>query len=200
MTPEIEEQQPINTSGISTDVQLAAQPQLMETDGVTKALSILDKADQFKTAGVLSSPATALKASRQVGTVTGTALGKGGSFSSKVPLVSKPMLKETSMKPKLAAQATSDGALHRAKQVILSRAQTRAEADMLFDSAPESRSREQGLMGKLFVQTPGAETMAPALVKNASKNVDAFFEKVASRGELTTAQLRYPELLDIVKK
>jgi hypothetical protein len=80
------------------------------------------------------------------------------------------------------------------------RASSRAAARALFPSvAEDGMAKDSKLMKKLFVQTPGAETMAPTLegihqAKTAA--VDAFFAKYAG---LTEAQRRFPELLKVAK-
>jgi hypothetical protein len=77
---------------------------------------------------------------------------------------------------------------------VLTRARTRAEAESLFSQANVARAKEQRLLGDIFVQTPGAETMSPMLAKTAA--IDAFFEKISAPA-LTEAQRRYPELLKV---
>lgn len=96
----------------------------------------------------------------------------------------------------------------RVRRMILTREETRAEADALFgDRAKEVRKADTAKMRQLFVQAPAAQTMAPNLQGGTEKtasvapSVDAFFseiEKVAS-GQ-TEAQRRYPELLKVASK
>jgi hypothetical protein len=79
------------------------------------------------------------------------------------------------------------------KAMTYTRAETRAQADALFDSdAKKMRQADNALMGKLFVQAPAAVTMAPNLQKTA--HVDAFFAEAAKGDD---AQRRYPELLKV---
>lgn len=79
------------------------------------------------------------------------------------------------------------------KAKVMTRAETRAEADLLFNhKATEIAAANQKRLKQLFVQADGAETMAPSVVKTAA--VDAFFEKLACE-EPTDAQKRYPELM-----
>lgn len=88
--------------------------------------------------------------------------------------------------------------LYQATRQILTREETRAETDTLFENAKSSRKGHRATVEKLFVQTPGAETMTPALQKeSAAKNTLAYFEKVAGQANLTEAQRRYPELLKV---
>ena len=80
---------------------------------------------------------------------------------------------------------------------VLTRARTRAEADLLFEhKATEIAAANRRRLKELFVQAPGAETEAPTIVKISSPtaHVDAFFDKLAE-ARLTPAQRRYPELL-----
>lgn len=193
---------PIDLSGVSSETAMTQQAQPMETAGVSKALSILDRADRKKTAGVLSSPATALKASRQVGTATKLPSMKGGSLGSKVSTFGSPMIKEPGMatKPKLkVAVALGGEEIARLKTIVLNRADTRAQTNTLFESAKASRELDRQQMYSLFLQAAGAETMAPGLQKEASptSHIDAFFQKLASDDNLTEAQRRFPELLQI---
>jgi hypothetical protein len=194
--------EPIDISGISPETAMAAQPQPVDSSGVQKALSILDKADKLKSAGAFASPGLSLKASRQVGTVKNAITGKGGSFGKKIAPFGKPMVKEPGMSTKLAGSTPSMEALSRVRRMILSRAQRGAELDEKFDNVDASRASEHKLMDRLFVQNEGAETNAPSLVKGASvaPHVDAFFEKLASDSKLTTAQQLFPELQDIIRK
>jgi len=84
-------------------------------------------------------------------------------------------------------------ALYQATLKVLSREDTRAQTDVLFNRAKETRQSDRALLEYLFFQTPASQTMAPNLQKEASvtKNVEAFFEKVGK----SEAQKRYPELL-----
>ena len=75
---------------------------------------------------------------------------------------------------------------------VLTRARTRAAAELLFSQANAAKAKEQRLLGNLFHQTQGAETEAPMLAKTAS--IDEFFEKVSAANP-SQAQRRYPELL-----
>lgn len=76
---------------------------------------------------------------------------------------------------------------------VITRAQTRAEADLLFNNkATEIAAANQKRMKQLFAQASGAETMAPSLAKTAA--VDAFFDQLEEK-QKTAAQRRYPELL-----
>jgi len=107
------------------------------------------------------------------------------------------------------------------KQQIKTKEDTKAETDVLFNHAQETRKKNRKKLKKLFVQAEGAETMAPGLqaesppfdptwgikapempkgltatkVASVTKNVEAFFEKQASG--LTEAQRRFPELLKV---
>lgn len=90
-------------------------------------------------------------------------------------------------------------------RTVLTRAETRAEAEQLFGQMGESSRKSRKTIEKLFVQAPGAETMSPQLAKTASTktasvtaNLEAFFEKNASAFDgLTDAQRRFPELLKV---
>ena len=99
------------------------------------------------------------------------------------------------MKKKLASEEIA-----RLRRTVLTREATRAEADVLFgEEAARMRRQDREKMEKLFVQTPGAVTMAPNLQKQSSvsssvsPNVDALFEKL-STPQWDEAQTRYPEL------
>ena len=94
------------------------------------------------------------------------------------------------------AVASDEEAVAQTEQKILTREVTRLQTDVLFDNAKSSRKADRAKVEKLFIQTPGAETMAPTLQKEAvAKNVAEFFEKQASG--LTEAQRRFPELLKV---
>jgi hypothetical protein len=94
-------------------------------------------------------------------------------------------------------KASSAEELSRATRQILTKAETQAELDTLFEGTPKARKKARAEAEKLFIQTPGAETMAPVLTKEAvAKNVTAFFEKTAG---MTVAQMRYPELMKVAK-
>lgn len=95
------------------------------------------------------------------------------------------------------------------KIVRQTRQDTRRDANSLFTTAHQNRDRDIKLMEKLFVQTPGAMTMADNLLKSASAeefeafekmkvayNVHAFFE---GGHQFTEAQRRYPELMKVAK-
>jgi hypothetical protein len=100
------------------------------------------------------------------------------------------------MKKKAVANLGAEEAAQ-TKAKILTRASTRAEADLLFaNKATEIARKNRVRLAQLFRQMPGAETMAPTLVKMSSLTpaTDAFFDKVAE-ARLTPAQRRYPELL-----
>ena len=101
------------------------------------------------------------------------------------------------MKRKIAVGNLGEEELAQTKRKVLTRAATRAEADLLFaNKATQIASKNRTQLGKLFVQAQGAETMSPSIVKVSSvtANVDAFFDKLAE-AQKTTAQRRYPELL-----
>ncbi|TXH11759.1 MAG: hypothetical protein E6R04_00565 [Spirochaetes bacterium] len=95
------------------------------------------------------------------------------------------------------------------KHVRLTREDTRRDTNALFENVPQSRKRDQDLMNKLFVQAPGAQTMADNLLKMASASEQEFerFEKIKiaynvhhffeSGAHLTEAQRRFPELLKV---
>jgi hypothetical protein len=90
-----------------------------------------------------------------------------------------------------------------------SRQDTRRDADALFKTAPQNRERDIKLMNKLFVQAPGAITMADNLLKNASAEEFEKFEKMKIAYNVyaffdggfhySPAQRRYPELLKVAK-
>lgn len=100
------------------------------------------------------------------------------------------------MKKKVAG--LGDEELTRLKRVVVTRDETRAEADVLFgQTAQEMRKTERAAMEKLFTQMPAASTMQPSLQKeSAAKNVEAYFQKLA-HPNMTEAQRRYPELLKV---
>ena len=75
---------------------------------------------------------------------------------------------------------------------VLTRARTRAEAELLFSQSNAASAKAQRQVDGLFVQSQGAETMSPMLSKTAA--IDEFFEKLAEQ-QPTQAQRRYPELL-----
>lgn len=57
------------------------------------------------------------------------------------------------------------------KHTVLTRAATRVEADLLFHhKASEIAAKNRARLAQLFVQAPGAETMAPTIVKSANKD------------------------------
>lgn len=58
-------------------------------------------------------------------------------------------------------------ALYQATRQMLTKAETQAETDVLFDDAGKARKADRKKMEKLFVQMPGAETMSPQLQKEA---------------------------------
>lgn len=95
------------------------------------------------------------------------------------------------------------------KHVRLTREDTRRDANALFSKAHQSRERDRKLVEKLFLQAPGAVTMAPNLQKEAfveqwehfekikvAYNVHHFFE---SGAHMTPAQRRFPELMKVAK-
>lgn len=99
------------------------------------------------------------------------------------------------MKNKTAVSNLGAEEVAQMKAKVLTRAATRAEADLLFHhKATGIAAANQKRLKELFVQADGAETMAPSLAKTAA--VDQFFDKVAS-ANLTEAQVRYPELLKV---
>ena len=95
------------------------------------------------------------------------------------------------------------------KYVRMTRDDTRKDANELFSLAHQTRQRDIALMEKLFVQAPGAITMAHNLLKEASAEQWDAFEKVKvaynvhnffeSGAYLTDAQRRYPELQKVAK-
>ncbi len=87
-------------------------------------------------------------------------------------------------------------------RTVLTRAETRAEADVLFGGLAKATRKSEGeKLRKLFVQTPaamGATSPNVELQKTASvaPATEAFFEKLA-RASMTDAQRRFPELLKV---
>lgn len=97
-----------------------------------------------------------------------------------------------------------DEELSRVRRTVLTREDTRAEADLLFgDVAKKVRKADTEKMKRLFVQAAASQTMAPNLQGDTEKTasvapaVDDFFEKVAAVDTRTEAQRRYPELLKV---
>lgn len=78
-----------------------------------------------------------------------------------------------------------------AKAKVTTRAENQAFAETLFSEFNAEKARTQRKYEGLFVQTPGAETMAPLLAKTAA--IDAFFTEL-EESQLSEAQRRYPEL------
>jgi hypothetical protein len=73
---------------------------------------------------------------------------------------------------KIAVGNMGEEELERVQRTVLTRDETRAEADLLFgEYAKDMRKEDRALLEKLFAQTPAAVTMAPNLQKNASKRV-----------------------------
>lgn len=71
-------------------------------------------------------------------------------------------------KKKIAVGNMGEEELERLQRTVLTRDDTRAEADLLFGApAKDMRKADRGLLEKLFVQTPAATTMAPNLQKEA---------------------------------
>jgi len=67
---------------------------------------------------------------------------------------------------KIAVGNMGEEELERMQRTVLTREETRAEADVLFGGdAKAMRKADRGMMEKLFVQTPGSVTMAPNLQK-----------------------------------
>lgn len=102
------------------------------------------------------------------------------------------------MTTKEAVSNLGEEELAQARRKIMTRAETRAEADEMFgDTAKQMRVSEQGMMQRLFEQWAARDTMQPSLVKTSSvKNISQFFEKLGT-AHLTEAQRRYPELLKV---
>ena len=70
---------------------------------------------------------------------------------------------------KIAVGNMGEEELERMQRTVLTRDETRAEADVLFGgAAKDMRKADRRLLEKLFVQTPGSLTMAPNLQKEAS--------------------------------
>lgn len=101
----------------------------------------------------------------------------------------------------------------RVGRTVMTRAETRAQADDLFTDAKKYRKMDREKLEKLFIQMPGAETMSPMLVKTSAATfatgmlqaidkekrasasaVYSFFE---NQEWLTDAQRRFPELLKV---
>lgn len=84
------------------------------------------------------------------------------------------------MKPtmkKIAVGNMGEEELERLQRTVLTRDDTRAEADLLFGApAKDMRNTDRKLLGKLFVQAPAAVTMAPNLQKNASASPFSFMK------------------------
>ena len=71
---------------------------------------------------------------------------------------------------KLATGNLGTEELARVSRMALTRADTRAEADVLFgDTAKKMRAEDRKKLEKLFIQTPAAQTMAPNLQKEAKE-------------------------------
>lgn len=69
---------------------------------------------------------------------------------------------------KVAVGNMGEEELERMQRTVLTRNETRAEADLLFgDYAKDMRKTDKGLLERLFIQTPAAVTMAPNLQKEA---------------------------------
>lgn len=67
---------------------------------------------------------------------------------------------------KIAVGNMGEEELERMQRTVLTREETRAEADVLFGGdAKAMRKADRGMMEKLFVQTPASVTMAPNLQK-----------------------------------
>ena len=91
--------------------------------------------------------------------------------------------------------------VHRTGAQVLTRARTRAEAEVLFSGLNAAKAKEQRKINGLFIQAQGAETEAPILAKTAA--VTKFFEKLAhsqEQAKLSEAQRRYPELLKVANR
>lgn len=107
-------------------------------------------------------------------------------------------------KNKEAVGNLGDEELNFLKHVRLTRSDTRKDLTNLFKTSPQNRERDRALMEKLFVQMPGAQTMADNLLKTASASQIESFEKIKvaynvhhffeSGAHLTEAQRRFPEL------
>lgn len=70
---------------------------------------------------------------------------------------------------KVAVGNVGEEEVERLQRTVLTRDETRAEADLLFGApAADMRKADRGLLEKLFVQTPASVTMAPNLQKSAS--------------------------------
>lgn len=70
---------------------------------------------------------------------------------------------------KVAVGNMGEEELERMQRTVLTRDDTKAEADLLFgEYAKDMRKTDKALLEKLFIQTPAAVTMAPNLQKEAS--------------------------------
>lgn len=118
-------------------------------------------------------------------------------------------LKNSSAMDKEAVGNIGEEEMSFIKHVRLTRDDTRRDANALFTKAHQSRDRDRKLVEKLFVQAPGAVTMAPNLQKEASAEQWEQFEKIKvaynvhhffeSGAHMTAAQRRFPELLKVAK-
>ncbi len=117
-------------------------------------------------------------------------------------------------KEKLAVGNVGEEEVARVHRVVMTREETRAQTDDLFENAKKSREDGRKTVNKLFLQAPASITMAPILQKEKvaaalandmeklaqietiemAPRVLAFFEKKAY---LTEAQRRFPELLKV---
>ena len=80
-------------------------------------------------------------------------------------------------KKKIAVGNMGEEELERLQRTVLTREDTRAEADLLFGApAKDMRNADRGMLHKLFVQAPAAVTMAPNLQKNASASPFSFMK------------------------
>ena len=71
-------------------------------------------------------------------------------------------------KKKIAVGNMGEEELEQLQRTVLTRDDTRAEADLLFGApAKDMRKADRGLLEKLFLQTPASTTMAPNLQKEA---------------------------------
>jgi len=82
--------------------------------------------------------------------------------------------------------------LYQATRQILTRAETKAEADVLFNHSKDSRKKDRRQLEKLFVQTDGAETMAPNLQKEAKELTQAGRNKVKGSNFVFPDKKKYP--------
>lgn len=70
---------------------------------------------------------------------------------------------------KVAVANAGEEELEQMQRTVLTRNETRAEADLLFgEYAKDMRKTDKGLLEKLFIQAPASVTMAPNLQKEAS--------------------------------